>query len=799
LISPDADRRAITRGAFAGGAMTGAATDEDFESGRGSGVREMVAASDNSFACRCGGGARDLAVSVPPRQLSRPNLGGPAILITSRPPSSQASSRPCSAASSLGSSRPSSASLLGRGCPTPGSRPMSQRRMIHEFDQKLSVVLPGGLLLGAEQSACDEAKLMAEGVTAIVNCAGIICANHFPRRFTYLKLNLLDTAREDISSVFYDALDFIDDTISNQHGAVFVHCQHGVSRSSTLVIAYVMWKHQLTYDDALEFVRSCRPTINPNIGFACALLQWGSSIQGPPHTLHGWGLGTGVLLGDGQTPVAGTSAAAAAAASVAASSATDSADAKTAAARLYMRPVTMPACTQSLTRAAGCFASEAELMTAREAIRGELREKGNALVLQRDSHAAVWLPKAALLVSEREAVERHLVRLCKYHHLPSRRIILRECDNTEESEAFWALFDPPTPAPQQLAQTGSGSFDPPALTSLAKSFTEALDFDSPTPNSLPFPLYASRPGTFRPTFDASSESGEAANCSHITRPELEISGPEKSCSDSDDLSTPGGRIFSQAHDAHDAGGSAGCGASASWGTASGRVGLAIRTPSLDLSHHMVRRASSYAVLASDPMDSSPPPNRPPAHEATERARSEGRLDEMMAVTALQTVAYELLVVLQGPNAGSSQPTIPQAGMDDGKPPDRNRSATDAEDVLSPLDLLLAYQPKITGQPKTSDEAHDIVGALDALLCQIAPALAQMPTFEPLSVALSSFLLSVPSLRGEALLQAEDALLSEISKAAERDVTHHLDEGADEEDGTTAWALPCAAALPASHQ
>ena len=59
-----------------------------------------------------------------------------------------------------------------------------------------------------------------------------------------------------------------------------------------------------------------------------------------------------------------------------------------------------------------------------------------------------------------------------------------------------------------------------------------------------------------------------------------------------------------------------------------------------------------------------------------------------------------------------------------------------------------------------------------LLVQIAPALAPMPTFESLSHALASFLDALPSLRGSQLLAAEEALLVEISKAAERDHEEH---------------------------
>ena len=190
IISPDADRRASTRSGFA----------NHGRSLRAPPFAELTLGEDSdrgdSFSQRHVGGRGDLAVAIPPRPLSRPPSGGPAILITSRPPSSQASSRPCSAASSCGTSRPSSASNLLRGCQTPGStRPVSQRRMIAEYDHKLSCVLPGELFLGAEHGARDEAKLQMEGVTAIINCAALSCPNHYPERFNYLTLTLQDTVR----------------------------------------------------------------------------------------------------------------------------------------------------------------------------------------------------------------------------------------------------------------------------------------------------------------------------------------------------------------------------------------------------------------------------------------------------------------------------------------------------------------------------------------------------------------------------------------------------------------------------
>jgi protein-tyrosine phosphatase len=48
---------------------------------------------------------------------------------------------------------------------------------------------------------------------------------------------------------------------------VGVHCQVGVSRSVTLVLAYLMKYEALSLKEAVERVKSCRPFICPNRGF----------------------------------------------------------------------------------------------------------------------------------------------------------------------------------------------------------------------------------------------------------------------------------------------------------------------------------------------------------------------------------------------------------------------------------------------------------------------------------------------------------------------------------------------------
>jgi protein-tyrosine phosphatase len=53
-----------------------------------------------------------------------------------------------------------------------------------------------------------------------------------------------------------------------------VHCQQGVSRSPSIVIAYLIRNHGMSYESALAFVRRKRACVKPNPGFAQALVEW---------------------------------------------------------------------------------------------------------------------------------------------------------------------------------------------------------------------------------------------------------------------------------------------------------------------------------------------------------------------------------------------------------------------------------------------------------------------------------------------------------------------------------------------
>ncbi len=79
-------------------------------------------------------------------------------------------------------------------------------------------------------------------------------------------INIDDSESSDLYSHLQKVTTFIHDSIENGD-KVLVHCQAGISRSATVVIAYIMRSKRYSLQDAFNFVKRKRSIIFPNAGF----------------------------------------------------------------------------------------------------------------------------------------------------------------------------------------------------------------------------------------------------------------------------------------------------------------------------------------------------------------------------------------------------------------------------------------------------------------------------------------------------------------------------------------------------
>ena len=121
------------------------------------------------------------------------------------------------------------------------------------------------LYLGGERSATSLDFLQAEGITHILSVSEI--EPQFEDHFTYLHVPFDDSENVNLLQYLDVTLNFITASLAQPENKILVHCQKGVSRSASVVTAYIMAKEKICPEDALEIVLRKRNIICPNDGF----------------------------------------------------------------------------------------------------------------------------------------------------------------------------------------------------------------------------------------------------------------------------------------------------------------------------------------------------------------------------------------------------------------------------------------------------------------------------------------------------------------------------------------------------
>jgi protein-tyrosine phosphatase len=97
------------------------------------------------------------------------------------------------------------------------------------------------------------------------------------------RLVIDDDQHEEIQEHFPVITKLLANAVNNGIN-VLVHCAAGISRSATLVLAYLITENNMKFDDALKYVRKSRPEVEPNSGFEYRLYQLEDSIFGTDST-----------------------------------------------------------------------------------------------------------------------------------------------------------------------------------------------------------------------------------------------------------------------------------------------------------------------------------------------------------------------------------------------------------------------------------------------------------------------------------------------------------------------------------
>lgn len=139
----------------------------------------------------------------------------------------------------------------------------------------MSLVLKN-LYIGNLSDANSCEFIQKNNINLIINCCAQCNVYVCKGGITVYHINYYDDERQNLflNGALVSILKIIDNHLLNNLGGVLVHCYAGVSRSVSVVIAYLIWKYNMSYNDALNYIRSSRPIANPNPGFAIQLINF---------------------------------------------------------------------------------------------------------------------------------------------------------------------------------------------------------------------------------------------------------------------------------------------------------------------------------------------------------------------------------------------------------------------------------------------------------------------------------------------------------------------------------------------
>ncbi|CAF1172153.1 unnamed protein product [Adineta steineri] len=157
-----------------------------------------------------------------------------------------------------------------------------QKNKINSFDgnrSQPSIVIDNFLYHGDLGHAIDMDLLLDLHIQHIINVCDCSLDDQIKQVFHVLWIkDLEDSLSSDIRKYFDQTNQFLEEC-KMKNEKVLVHCQAGISRSSSIVLAYLIRYHNDSLEKAYEYLLDRRPIAAPNYNFLIQLIRYEKELK----------------------------------------------------------------------------------------------------------------------------------------------------------------------------------------------------------------------------------------------------------------------------------------------------------------------------------------------------------------------------------------------------------------------------------------------------------------------------------------------------------------------------------------
>eukprot|EP00051_Salpingoeca_urceolata_P010097 m.123165 g.123165 ORF g.123165 m.123165 type:complete len:521 (+) comp16583_c0_seq1:200-1762(+) len=251
------------------------------QSDTGAAQRVLSALAKESQKCTYVIGGHAAVATTAPHLLVQGTIQHPQAAPAGLPTGASSTCTAASSASTSTAPRPAGLCFVPQAQAQTQTLPPPQAPQPPVDEAPVTTVLPG-LLLGSAADAGNAALLQQLGVTRVLNVSTDIPnffeASDATTAPVYRRIPVLDSWQQPLASYFHDAAAFIADALARGE-VVLVHCRAGVSRSPTVVLAFLMKHFCQPLSKVYPVLKNERPCVSPNLDFLGQLLQFDRELK----------------------------------------------------------------------------------------------------------------------------------------------------------------------------------------------------------------------------------------------------------------------------------------------------------------------------------------------------------------------------------------------------------------------------------------------------------------------------------------------------------------------------------------